>query len=80
MDLKTYLMQMPIPDREQFAQRCGTTWGYLRKQLIVNGRFGPEIAIAVERESGGLVRIESLSPDPDWEYVRSSGRHGDAAA
>ena len=73
MNLRAYLNSLPMAERAEFAHRCGTTIGYLKKQLTIGGNFGAEIAIAIERESGGVVRVESLTPKPDWAYIRASG-------
>lgn len=70
MDLRTYLKTLSPPQQTEFAKRCGTTIGYLRKWLCVGTHIGPSTAIAIERESGGLVRCEELAPNVDWAYIR----------
>lgn len=69
--LQTYLNGLPVAEQEQFAARCGTTIGYLRKQLSSGGRFGESLAIAIDRESCGAVTVEELRPDVDWAYLRN---------
>jgi len=74
MDIYNYLMSMPVPERKAFAARCGTSVGYLRKLKYTGLQVGAKIAIAIERESDGRVRVESVLPDADWAYIRRSGR------
>lgn len=72
--LRAYLMSLPLPVRTAFAVRCGTTLGYLRKAIHVGNKLGGDLAVAIDRESGGAVRCEVLRPDIDWTYVRTGVR------
>lgn len=64
---------MPVPDRESFANRCGTSYGHLRN--VAYGKpCAEKLAINIDRESGGVVTCESLCPDVDFGYLR--GRSG----
>lgn len=73
-ELRAYLKSLSPTEQARFAERCGTTLGYLRKALSKKPRLGELIVIALERESGGKVTCEGLRPDVDWAYLRSS-RH-----
>lgn len=68
--LRAYLMSLTLAERTEFAARCCTTAGYLRKAIFVGNKLGGELAVAIDRESGGAVRCEDLRPDIDWTYVR----------
>lgn len=68
--LRAYLKSLKLADRIAFARRCGTTFGYLRKAINVGNKLGADLAVAIDRESGGKVRCEVLRPDIDWSYVR----------
>lgn len=70
--LKTYLNNLKRAEQVAFANRCLTSVGYLRNAISRNKRFGVELCISIERESGGIVRCEMLRPDVDWAYLRSS--------
>ncbi len=70
--LRTYLNKLPKDQQQDFALRCGTTVGYLRKALSTNQRIGVELSIHLARESGGEVSFDALRPDVDWQYVRGS--------
>ena len=71
MDLKAYLLSMPVQARESFAARCGTTYGHLRN--VAYGKTCAErLAINIDRESGGVVTCESLCPDVDFGYLRGT--------
>lgn len=60
-------------DRENFAKRCGTTANHLRNIAYGLKPCGEALCINIERESGGKVRCETLRPDVDWGYLRTSG-------
>lgn len=70
--LREFLNSIPLAEQEAFAERCGTTIGYLRKALSTKPAFDAELAIALERESYGAVTCEQLRPDVDWAYLRAS--------
>lgn len=72
MQLKTYLLSMPVPDRELFAARCGTSYAHLRNIAYGLKSCSPPLAVAVARESGGQVPYETLNADVDWGYVRAT--------
>jgi DNA-binding transcriptional regulator YdaS (Cro superfamily) len=71
--LRVLLNSMTTDQQFHFARRCGTTIGYLRKRINTKapGRFGLEIASAIERESFGQVRVEDLLPDADIAHLRA---------
>lgn len=81
MKLKDFLRSKPVADREAFAVACGTTLNYLK--LVAYGakpNVGADLCIAIERESGGAVRVEDLRPDIDWAFRRAAADFGDAPA
>lgn len=68
--LRTYLNSLTPDEQGEYARRCGTSIGYLRKALSKKQRLGEQLTIALERESTGAVRCEDILPDVDWEYLR----------
>ena len=72
MKLRAYLNSLPLDAQRDFARRCGTTLGYLRKAITRKQRHDVVLCIAIERESGRKVRCEDLRPDADWAYVRGT--------
>lgn len=65
---------MPLEDRAAFAARCGTSLQYLK---FVGYKVKPcslALAIAIERESAGRVRVETLRPDVPWHVIRSRSK------
>jgi DNA-binding transcriptional regulator YdaS (Cro superfamily) len=70
--LLTYLNGLQPPEQADFAARCGTTVGYLRKTCSTRQRLGEGLCINIERESSGVVRCETIRPDVDWAYLRNS--------
>lgn len=77
--LLSYLNSLAAPERIDFATRCGTSAGYLRKAISSGQRIGERIVINIERESAGAVRCEDLRPDVDWAYLRNTAHTRRAA-
>jgi DNA-binding transcriptional regulator YdaS (Cro superfamily) len=75
-ELREYLKSLGSVEQAEYAERCGTTIGYLRKALCTEPKLGESLAIALDRESNGAVPCEKLRPDVDWEYVRRVGPTG----
>lgn len=70
MDLKTYLRGLQDDSsRGAFAERCGTTLKYLRMVAYGAKTIGESLALNIERESGGAVRVETLRPDVPWHVI-----------
>lgn len=72
MDLKTYWDGLTVEQRETFATACGSTWKHLRNISYGYKSCAEKLAIAIERESHGAVVCETLRPDVDWAYLRST--------
>jgi DNA-binding transcriptional regulator YdaS (Cro superfamily) len=72
MKLITFMKSVPRSERDSFAARCGTSWGYLKQVAYGNKQCGEALAINIDRESGRLVTCEELCPTADWAYIRSS--------
>lgn len=80
MDLTSYLESLKLDARRDFARRCGTSLEYLRQ--IAAGVRTPkaQLAVAISRESDGMVTCESLMPDLDWAYLRGAPAPQEQAA
>lgn len=72
--LLAYLNALPVEGQESFAERCGTTVGYLRKVISTGQRLGESICINIERESKREITCESLRPDVDWAVLRGTAK------
>lgn len=68
-DLIDYLNSLTRDQQDSFAAKCKTSVGYLRKAASVGQNLGERLCVALERESGGAIRCESLRPDVDWAYL-----------
>jgi hypothetical protein len=66
--LRVHLNSLPPSEQATFADRCGTTIGYLRKALSTGAILRPELMVAIERESDGIVHRWSMRPN-DWHKV-----------
>lgn len=74
MELRTYLNSLSLSEQVDFARRCKTSLGYLRKALSAGQKLGESLCINIERESGASVTCEDLRPDVDWGYLRGTER------
>lgn len=72
--LTTYLSSLDGAGRDALATACGTSLGHLRNIAYGCKSCAPELAIEIERETGGKVRCEDLCPGVDWAYIRSTRR------
>lgn len=72
MELKQYLDELGPEGRAAFANRCGAAVGHLLNVAGGHKRCGEGLAINIERESGGIVKCESLRSDVDWAYLRGN--------
>jgi hypothetical protein len=66
--LRQHLNSLPPSEQAAFADRCGTTIGYLRKALSTGAVLRPELMVAIEAESGRQVRRWAMRPT-DWHRV-----------
>lgn len=71
-DIITYLNSLEVAAQHDFASRCGTSVGYIRKAVSAKQKIGESLCINFERESKGVVRAESLRPDVDWAFLRGT--------
>lgn len=63
MDLKSFLSPMSHEDRDEFAQRCGTTKGHMQNVMYGLKSCATDLAVNVERESAGVVMRWDLRED-----------------
>lgn len=78
--LRLYLNSLTPADQLAYAARCHTSIGYLRKALSIGQRLSEGLCIALDRESGGRVPLESLRSDVDWGYLARRGQIAPAPA
>ena len=67
MTLKDYLNGLSRSAQKDFALRCGSTLGYLRKAISVGQTLRAPLCVAIERESGHAVTRPELRED--WQAV-----------
>jgi len=70
--LTTYLESLTPDARRDFARRCQTSLEYLRQ--VAAGIRTPKVqlAVAISRESGGMVPVQAVMPGVDWDYLREA--------
>lgn len=72
--LLAYLNSLTTSEQRDFALRCGTSIGYLRKAISAGQQLGIDLCINIDRESSGVVRCEYLAAHVDWAYIRNSAQ------
>ncbi|MFM0689265.1 YdaS family helix-turn-helix protein [Paraburkholderia strydomiana] len=65
--LIAYLNSLDKTARADFAARCRTSEGYMRKARSTNQKFRCELCVRIERESQGAVTRRDLRDD--WQDV-----------
>lgn len=70
--LIAYLNSLAKSDQEDFAARCETTVGYLRKAASIGQKLGDGLCLRIAAESAGAVSPEDIRPDVDWAYLRTA--------
>lgn len=75
MDFKTYFLKLSPEQRLALANACTTSIGHLRNIAYGQKPCGEKLAIAIDRESFGVVPCEELRPDVDWGYLRGNVRN-----
>lgn len=72
MNILDYLKPMNMTERDGFARRCGTTLGHLLNVAYDCKPCSPGLAMAIEDESGGAVRVEEAAPGYRWHVIRGA--------
>lgn len=62
-DLRLFLSTLPINGQQEYAKRCGTTIGYLRKAMSLGQKLDGALARKLDENSGGKVRKQYIRPD-----------------
>lgn len=66
-ELGTYLKKLTSTEKVAFAERCGTSVGFIRKAIYQGKDLNPKVCVAVERESMGEVTRKMLRDD--WAQI-----------
>ena len=89
MDFYSYLKSIEAHERDVFSSACGTTYARLRQIAYGNEPASPELCVAIDRESKGVVAYASVNDrwldrngpsdgrkriPMDWDYVESRAK------
>ena len=66
--LTIYLNGLTKQEQADFAGRCGTTVGYMRKVCSLGGLLREKVCALAEAHSAGAVTRKDLRPD-DWKEI-----------
>jgi DNA-binding transcriptional regulator YdaS (Cro superfamily) len=67
LKLKTWFRGIPVTDRPAVALKLGTSVGRINNLIYGQRRVPPDLAVAIERESGGAVKRQDLRED--WASI-----------
>lgn len=70
--LRIFLNSMSPAEQAAFADRAGTTIGFLRKALSIHQKLGEGLCIRLVAASGGQIQPEHLRPDVAWHVIRGT--------
>ncbi|MBA3756503.1 MAG: Cro/Cl family transcriptional regulator [Nitrosomonas sp.] len=80
--LREYLNKKPKHEQVDFAKKCGTTIGYMRKAINTGQEIGTEISVCIEQFSDGEVTRQMLHPSNftnKWPELAQSTNSEEAA-
>lgn len=73
--LKRYVSELGNDaEREEFATRCGTTFGHLRQIYYGNRTCDAGLAIEIEKNTNQAVMCDELRADVDFNYLRNANQ------
>ncbi|EPH6014706.1 TPA: Cro/Cl family transcriptional regulator [Yersinia enterocolitica] len=67
-ELRIYLNALSQEQQRDFASKCATSIGYLRKAISKNQELGPALCVLIETETNGRVNRRDLHPN-DWLQI-----------
>lgn len=68
VDLKRFLSQLDVAEREAVASACGTTLGHLQNIVYGLRTCSPVLAVTLEKATAGEVTRRDLRPK-DWHLI-----------
>ncbi len=92
MDLHTFLNDLPAERRDLFASACGTTFLRLRQIGYGNEPASPQLCVAIDRESRGVIAYDRVNDrwtqrkgasdtrrriPMDWDYIERKAQGSD---
>ncbi|CNL19744.1 Uncharacterized protein conserved in bacteria%2C prophage-related [Yersinia pseudotuberculosis] len=67
-ELRIYLNALSPDQQRDFASKCETSIGYLRKAISKNQELGPALCVLIEAATNGRVSRKELHPN-DWLQI-----------
>ncbi len=65
-ELLKLINQMPVLERDLFAEKIGTSIGYIRKVASSGLNLGTALCVSIEKETQGQIHRKMLRPK-DWQ-------------
>ncbi|MCI1676607.1 MAG: Cro/Cl family transcriptional regulator [Ewingella americana] len=67
-ELRIFLNALSQEQQREFAVKCATSIGYLRKAISKNQELGAALCVLIESASQGVVSRKNLHPT-DWQKI-----------
>lgn len=67
-ELRIFLNALSQEQQREFATKCATSIGYLRKAISKNQELGAALCVLIESASQGVVSRKNLHP-ADWQKI-----------
>jgi DNA-binding transcriptional regulator YdaS (Cro superfamily) len=71
MTFKDYFLALTPKERIAFATATHSKVRTLYNVAYSNRQLNAKTAVAIEKATDGVIRVESLRPDIDWYVIRS---------
>jgi DNA-binding transcriptional regulator YdaS (Cro superfamily) len=71
MNFKTYWTSLDGAAKRSLAHSLNTSLAFLSQIAHGHRRCREALAIAIERESAGVVTVEEMRPDVPWDVIRN---------
>lgn len=68
MELKKYFFDLPVDDRQAFAESVGTTPKHLTNVSYGYKILDEKVCVAIEQRTGKIVTRQELRPN-DWHLI-----------
>lgn len=67
-ELRIFLNALSLEQQKEFALKCATSIGYLRKAISKNQELGAVLCVLIESATKGQVSRKDLHPN-DWHKI-----------
>jgi DNA-binding transcriptional regulator YdaS (Cro superfamily) len=70
MKFKDFFLSMPVAERVEFAKAVNAPPRTLYNAAYLGRQLNAKIAVLIEEQTRGIVKVEELRPDIKWGVIR----------